>query len=161
VEIRAVDSGPCDEALVRGFAGPWSLESDGDRWTITAASFEQTSGSTSSAACGGEPVYYTDAAYQLSQRPTQIQVDNHDVLTGLSWDSWGGETASGGGSLQHRVCDPDCATGYDVELPVSVVLSQIVDCGGRRQYRSLAITVTGTVPSDFPNPLSVPNFGGC
>lgn len=101
VEIEAVDAGPCDEALVRGFAGPWSLERRGDEWTIAAASFEQTSGSSTSEACGGSaPVYYTDAAYQVSQRPSQVHVNNHDVLSGLAWQSWGSESATGTGTLQ-------------------------------------------------------------
>jgi hypothetical protein len=162
VEISAVDAGPCESALVRGFAGQWALRDEGKKWTIEEASFEQTSGSTTSATCGGTaPVYFTDAAYQVSQRPGQIQVDNHDLLTGLTWSSWGAETASGSGTLEHRVCDPDCATGYSVPLSASVSLSDVVDCGGRRQYRSLTITASGEVPPDFPNPLSVPSFGGC
>lgn len=162
VEIEAVDSGPCDQALVRGFAGPWSLGEEASGWIIVSASFEQVSGTTTSAACGeGAPVYYTDAAYQVAEEPGQIQVDNHDVLTGLSWQSWGGAQASGIGTLNHRICDPHCAGGYDVQLSASVTLSEIVDCGGRRQYRSLTITASGDVPSDFPNPLAVPNFGGC
>jgi hypothetical protein len=162
VEIAAVDAGPCDRALVRSFAGPWSLLKQGGRWTIVAASFEQTSGTTATATCGGTaPVYYTDAAYQVSEQPSQVQIDNHDVLTGLSWQSWGGETATGSGTFQHRICEPDCATGYSVPLSASVTMSAVVDCGGRRQYRALTITVTGDVPPDYPNPLSVANFGGC
>lgn len=161
LEIQAVDEGPCEEALVRGFAGGWTLQPKGNGWVITAAAFDQVSGD-GSASCGATaPVYFTDAAYQVLDQPSAIQIDNHDVLTGLSWSGWGSPTTTATGILQHRICDPYCAAGYDVPLSAEATMSGIVSCGGRQQYSSLTISFSGSSPDGISSPATVPSYGAC
>jgi serine/threonine-protein kinase len=41
-------------------------------------------------------------------------------LQDMSWDSWGPDGADGAGTATFRVCQPDCADGHDVRVPVVV-----------------------------------------
>ena len=162
VEIKAVDAGACDAALVRNFAGEWALVKEGDEWTVTEAAFAQVGGESGSVACGSSaPAFFTDLSYNTTEQPGFIQISNHDSLSGVSWSSWGSDPASGNGTLRHLVCDPYCAAGYPVEVPVSLSMNGLADCGGRLQYASLSITLNGSVPDALPSPITIPNYGGC
>lgn len=42
------------------------------------------------------------------------------ALQGMSWTSWGPQGADGKGTAVFKICDPNCATGYQLKDPVVV-----------------------------------------
>jgi hypothetical protein len=73
--------------------------------------------------------------------------DGNTVLKGLSWSSFGGQTAHARGAFVTNTCEPNCAEGKDVSYPVSVRASSPKACkGGTRIYSKLALVFTARTP---------------
>jgi hypothetical protein len=103
-------------------------------------------------ACGGSdtkvlfPAECTDPTY----KPKQIVVtcaDANTVVRGITWKSYGDETAAGSGTAYVNACDPNCAAGKFQKFPATVKLSGPKDCGkDRTQFTQLVVTYTGAGP---------------
>jgi hypothetical protein len=70
--------------------------------------------------------------------------DGNTVLKGLTWSSFGGETASGKGTFVTNTCEPNCSEGKNVSYPVSVKAMGSKKCKkGTTVYAKLSLTYTG------------------
>ena len=91
------------------------------------------------------PVYFGgDIAGFYRQRPTYIHITSDQNIRQISWNSWGGQTASGHGTVHFSVAD---------NLPPAAVhlkLSTIKNCGNRRQYLSLRVSYVYGKPPYAP-----------
>ena len=104
--------------------------------------------------CGGGSddgkVLFPAGCTTPSYKPTQIVVtcaDANTVLRGISWKSYGGDTASGSGTANVNACDPNCAAGKFQTFPAAVKLSLPKDCRKDvRQFTHLVLTYTGAKP---------------
>jgi hypothetical protein len=78
--------------------------------------------------------------------PTEIDFsrDSGNILSGISWSSWGAEQATGHGSVTIQNCVPDCASGAQTPTPTTVMLSNpaggvyrtITESIGPNRYRN-------------------------
>jgi hypothetical protein len=60
--------------------------------------------------------------------------DAGQILTQVSWTSWGEATAKGIGNSISNTCDPSCAEGVFETVAVEVTLSDLVQSEGRLIY---------------------------
>ena len=77
------------------------------------------------------------------QRPAEIMLtcaDGGMVVTEIIWKTWTKSGASGNGIYSENLCEPDCADGSRVEVPVNVKLSEPFEYKGRNVLRRLEIT---------------------
>ena len=86
------------------------------------------------------------------QRPEQIMLtcaDGGMIVTDIKWQSWGANGATGTGTYSQNMCDPSCAEGKRVEVPVKLRLSELFEYKGRNVLRTLDIeAVSG---QELPN----------
>ncbi len=67
--------------------------------------------------------------------------DGNYGLTGMTWVTWGGATASGHGLASANDCTPSCAEGHFHTYPLTAVASKLAVCAsGRKQYTRLVLT---------------------
>src|ERR1700743_3337296 len=63
-------------------------------------------------------------ATQPVERPNKLNVlgcaSVAVALQGMSWSSWGPQGADGAGTAVFKICDPNCAAGYQLTKPVVV-----------------------------------------
>jgi hypothetical protein len=102
------------------------------------------------AANGANP---TSAAVEPRSAP--ISRDSSFALSDLVWTSWA-ERAAGTGTATLNLCDPDCATGHLIRVPVTVSLGDPRTVCGREFFTSLQLTLTGSVPAGLTRSTSVP-----
>jgi hypothetical protein len=57
--------------------------------------------------------------------PTTIAFtgDSQNIVTGISWSSWGPDQAVGNGTWTYNDCVPDCASGSTTPYPATITLS--------------------------------------
>lgn len=67
----------------------------------------------------------------------------------IHWQTYGGAFAVGHGIARTQGCDPDCAEGEVRLLKVTVKLSKVVSCGGRRIYAHLWFRIHGNLIPGF------------
>jgi hypothetical protein len=74
--------------------------------------------------------------------------DGSQVVTGVTWSSWGGATASGHGTGTYVPEDQPLANG--TSAPVTIIASDPGSCQGHRAYRRIAFYYPskGQSPSD-------------
>ena len=87
-------------------------------------------------ASAGQTVYAPKDCTKPKVQPKQITITCADAgiyLQGLNWENWGGDKASGAGTLRVNNCKPTCAEGttksYDSN--VSLTNPKRTECGGR------------------------------
>ena len=76
------------------------------------------------------------------QRPEQIMLtcaDGGMIVTDIKWQSWDATGATGTGTYSQNMCDPSCAEGKRVDVPVIVNLSELFEYKGRNVLRALDI----------------------
>jgi hypothetical protein len=91
-------------------------------------------------------------SYELNQPDAHdpakfLSVQSH--LSGVTWSSWGGSTASGSGRVEVSSSDtrPGHAQPYAaLSAMVSIIASDLVSCGGRQLYTAYTLTLTGADP---------------
>ncbi|MFF4418947.1 hypothetical protein ACFYY8_40995 [Streptosporangium sp. NPDC001559] len=54
------------------------------------------------------PVYVIAYLGDPLRRPSRLALDEFNSVTGIRWESWGGESAVGTGELSGTWCLPDC-----------------------------------------------------
>ena len=92
-----------------------------------------------------EGIWTYDCEFPV-QRPEQIMLtcaDGGMVVTDIKWQSWEVKGATGTGTYSQNVCDPNCAEGKRVDVPVIVNLSELFDYKGRNVLRTLDIEAVG------------------
>jgi len=101
-------------------------------------------------ASAASPVKITNCV-KASSRPKTLTLtcgDGNTVLSKLRWSSFGGKSASAGGTLETNTCSPNCAEGKVVSYPVSVSAGDTRTCkAGLRVYNKLTLRFTGRAPS--------------
>ena len=76
------------------------------------------------------------------QRPEQIMLtcaDGGMIVTDIKWQSWDATGATGTGTYSQNMCDPSCAEGKRVDVPVIAYLSELFEYKGRNVLRTLDI----------------------
>jgi hypothetical protein len=112
----------------------------------TARTSPQTTPSTQTnrpPAPTGAPVYFQGAVGNPVQRPGALELTADGTLSveRVQWNSWGGAQATGSGSALYHGCTPNCAQAPTHTALVSIRLSQIRVCGGRRFYSGVTLTL--------------------
>jgi len=90
------------------------------------------------------------------QRPTEIMLtcgDGGMIVINIKWKTWTSSGATGTGTYSQNMCDPDCADGTRVEVPVTIKLNNLFEYKGRNVLKTLDIeAVTGReLPSGDSN----------
>ena len=88
-----------------------------------------------------EGVWTHDCEFPV-QRPEQIMLtcaDGGMIVTDIKWQSWDATGATGTGTYSQNMCDPSCAEGKRVDVPVIVNLSELFEYKGRNVLRALDI----------------------
>lgn len=76
------------------------------------------------------------------QRPEQIMLtcaDGGMIVTDIKWQIWDAKEALGTGIYSQNMCDPNCAEGKRVEVPVILNLSELFEYRGKNVLRTLDI----------------------
>ena len=76
------------------------------------------------------------------QRPEQIMLSCADggmIVTDIKWQTWNTKEAIGTGTYSQNMCEPNCAEGKRVEVPVRLRLSELFEYKGRNVLKSLDI----------------------
>ena len=76
------------------------------------------------------------------QRPEQIMLtcaDGGMIVTEIKWQSWDATGATGTGTYSQNMCEPSCAEGKRVDVPVIINLSELFEYKGRNVLRTLDI----------------------
>lgn len=102
-------------------------------------------------------------AVQPSERPKKLNIlgcaSVAVALQDMSWTSWGPQGADGTGTAVFKLCDPNCAAGYQLTRPV------VVHAWNAQKPRSDAICQAGlkifgdlilAFPKDIPPPNAQP-----
>ena len=79
----------------------------------------------------------------VAVRPSSLETSSDGTLQGLRWSHWGASGASATGRMRLLDCQPNCATGGVNTVDVTVELSRVKSCGGRRYFSSASITLAG------------------
>ena len=82
-------------------------------------------------------IYTYDCEF-LEQRPEQLTkycADAGVVIRDITWERWGYNGAVGKGTYTENLCDPNCAEGEYVDLPVDVYLNGIETIEGKKVLR--------------------------
>lgn len=78
--------------------------------------------------------------------------DDEVVITGVTWSSWGGATATGTGQLGENDCQSalqPCAQGRFMFEPASVALGSLTASALGATYRSVTVTPLAPNPGRF------------
>lgn len=86
------------------------------------------------------------------QRPHEIMLtcgDGGMIVTDITWKTWTTSRATGTGTYSQNMCDPNCADGTRVEVPVSIKLSKPFEYKGRNVLKTLDIEASngGDLPT--------------
>jgi len=94
----------------------------------------------------------------FTYRPHSIGIscDRTLSLKGIHWKSYGGRIALGKGTARTQGCTPSCANGPVPLVPVTIRLSKVVTCEGRRLYARMFYRLSGRVPPGFLRHSSLP-----
>ena len=80
-----------------------------------------------------ENVFTTECGY-IDQKPEEVTLtcaDGGILVREIKWDTWRASGASGSGIHSVNQCEPDCASGKRVEVPVEVRLSRLMTDGSK------------------------------
>ena len=75
---------------------------------------------------------FTDVCGYMDQKPEEVILTCADagiLVREIKWDTWTASGASGSGIHSVNQCDPDCARGKRIEVPVEVRLSRLMTDG--------------------------------
>ena len=92
-----------------------------------------------------EGIWTYDCEFPV-QQPEQIMLtcaDGGMIVTDIKWQSWDATGATGTGTYSQNMCEPSCAEGRRVDVPVIVNLSELFEYKGRNVLRTLDIEAVG------------------
>ena len=76
------------------------------------------------------------------QRPETIMLtcaDGGMVVSDIKWETWSSNGATGKGIYSQNMCDPNCAEGTRMDVPVEVKLNELIEYKGRNVLKALDI----------------------
>jgi hypothetical protein len=86
--------------------------------------------------------------------------DGNLALENVSWQDWGGDTASGSGTMRTNNCETNCAAGVFYTYAVDLTASGLKTClSGRRQYTHLEWSAPGKAApgqANLPGEVDLP-----
>ena len=88
-----------------------------------------------------EGVWTYDCEFPV-QRPEQIMLtcaDGGMIVTDIKWQSWDATGATGTGTYSQNMCEPSCAEGKRVDVPVILNLSELFEYKGRSVLQNLDV----------------------
>jgi len=88
-----------------------------------------------------EGIWTYDCEFPV-QRPEQIMLtcaDGGMTVTDIKWQTWNTEEAIGSGTYSQNMCEPSCAEGKRVAVPVRLRLSELFEYKGRNVLQNLDI----------------------
>ena len=88
-----------------------------------------------------EGVWTYDCEFPV-QQPEEIMLtcaDGGMIVTDIKWQTWNTKEAIGSGTYSQNMCEPNCAEGKRVEVPVRLRLSELFEYKGRNVLRTLDI----------------------
>ena len=88
-----------------------------------------------------EGIWTYDCEFPV-QRPEQIMLtcaDGGMIVTDIKWQTWNTKEAIGIGTYSQNMCEPNCAQGKRVEVPVRLRLSELFEYKGRNVLKNLDI----------------------
>ena len=88
-----------------------------------------------------EGIWTYDCEFPV-QRPEQIMLtcaDGGMIVTGIKWQTWDAKGAVGTGIYSQNMCEPSCAEGKRVDVPVILNLSALFEYKGRNVLKNLDI----------------------
>jgi hypothetical protein len=91
----------------------------------------------------------------VEPRDAAISVDSSLSLDNMVWTHWS-TRATGTGTATVNLCEPYCAVGKAVKIPVSVTLSDPRSVCGREFFTTMLIKLTGDVPAGLERSSTVP-----
>jgi hypothetical protein len=80
-----------------------------------------------------ENVFTTECGY-IDQKPENVTLtcgDGGILVREIKWETWRASGASGSGIHSVNQCEPDCASGERIEVPVEVRLSRLMTDGSK------------------------------
>lgn len=84
--------------------------------------------------------------------------DAGQILTDITWDSWGDDSATGSGKSVTNTCEPTCAEGDFVTVDVAITLYDLVESEGRLVYSKVNMVysepVNGVLEEIFELPIT-------
>jgi hypothetical protein len=88
-------------------------------------------------------VYFSGAAAGRHVRPRTLELTGDGTLevSKVNWLAWGGLVAKGSGEAEYHGCTPNCAAAPVHHAHVSIRLSNIRSCSGRRYYTHVRLTL--------------------
>lgn len=90
------------------------------------------------------PVFFQGAVGGAAQRPSTLELTGDGTLAveRVQWGPWGGPSATGSGNAVYHGCTPNCATAPVHTALVTIRLSNVRTCAGRRYYAGLTLTLS-------------------
>ena len=88
-----------------------------------------------------EGIWTYDCEFPV-QRPEQVMLtcaDGGMIVTEIKWQTWDPKGATGTGTYSQNMCEPNCAEGKRVEVPVRLRLSELFEYKGRNVLKTLDI----------------------
>gem|GEM_PF-658857 len=105
-------------------------------------------------------VYVINCIEAVSQ-PSELVLycaDAGQILTNITWDSWGDDTATGTGQSITNTCMPSCAEGDFVTVDVDLTLYELVESEGRLVYSKVNMVysepINGVLEEIFELPIT-------
>jgi hypothetical protein len=90
------------------------------------------------------PVYFQGVVGGVAIRPRTLELTGDGTLSveQVQWSSWGGPAALGTGNALYHGCTPNCAAAPTHAAVVSVRLSNVRTCRGRRYYAGVSLRLS-------------------
>ena len=76
------------------------------------------------------------------QRPEIIMLtcaDGGMIVSDIKWETWSSNGATGKGIYSQNMCDPNCAEGTRMDVPVGIKLNELIEYKGRNVLKALDI----------------------
>ena len=139
----------CGSTATTGAAlgGPATTTTMTTTMTTTAPTTTTTTTHTAAAATNNVYVETIDSTGP-QQKPTSLTLDNHDDIDGLTWSSWGSQTATGHGTVHIDDCTPDCASGHNQDIRATITLTTIKTINNHQEYTTFSLTWPGQTAVD-------------
>ena len=84
--------------------------------------------------------------------------DAGQILTSITWDSWGDDTTTGSGQSVTNTCMPNCAEGDFVTVDVDLTLYDLIESDGRLVYSKVNMVysepINGVLEEIFELPVT-------
>lgn len=145
VLLAALTLGACGSSATKTVTKvvPPSASTTSSTTPVSPSSVTTTSITTQSSATIAMPVLFQGAVNHGSERPNTLELTGDGTLYvgHVQWTSWGGDTATGTGTASYHGCTPNCASAPVSTASVSIRLSNVRICSGRRYYAALTLTL--------------------